>query len=368
MSAAMEQHERWMRRALSLARRAEGMTRPNPPVGAVIVNRGRVVGEGYHRKAGGPHAEIHALNQAGRRARGGTLYVTLEPCSTWGRTPPCTDAILAAGVKTVVAAVRDPNPAHAGRGLRLLSRRGVRIVEGVCAADASALIAPFAKWITTGRPYVTLKLGTTLDGRIADRLYRSRWITGPEAREEVQAMRRRADAIMVGAGTVRADNPSLLPRPPKGRRPWRVIVSSDGRLPAESKVFGDGCARQTIVCVSARCPSEKRRRLAATGAEVVPLPGRKHRVSLASMLRFLWRKGVLHVLCEGGGELAAALVKGGLVDEIVFLIAPRILGSRGPVPAFGGVNWLLGKEPRLTIRSVDRAGDDIVVRAVPWRD
>jgi diaminohydroxyphosphoribosylaminopyrimidine deaminase/5-amino-6-(5-phosphoribosylamino)uracil reductase len=254
-------HEFWMKHALRLARRGEGLTSPNPPVGAVAVKNGKVVGEGYHRRAGGPHAEVVALSKAGTNARGCTLYVTLEPCSTWGRTPPCTNLILSSGVRKVVVSVHDPNPRHSGRGLTMLRRKGVSVVEGVCVDEGMTLIAPFTKWISRGVPYVTLKLGMSVDGKIADRSGRSRWITGPEARKKVHELRRRVDGILVGGGTVRNDNPSLLPRPDHGRRPWRIAVARNGRIPGSSKLLADAAVKQTLIVVSNRCPAKSVDRL-----------------------------------------------------------------------------------------------------------
>ena len=346
---------RWMQRALALARRGEGLTRPNPPVGAVVVKGGRVVGEGWHRKAGGPHAEVHALRAAGARARGATLYVTLEPCSTFGRTPPCTDAVLAAGIARVVVATADPNPKHAGRGLRLLARRGLAMTSGICAAEARALIEPFALRMLTRRPFVTLKLGVTLDGRIADRRGKSKWITGPAARRHVQALRRRVDAILVGAGTVRADDPQLTPRPAAGRRPLRVVVSQSGRLPARARLFTDERAADTVVYVPAGVPVP---RLGA--ATVVAVRG--PRVSLPGVLKDLARRGVMHVLCEGGGELAAALLRAGLVDELQWIVAPRLLGATGR-PAVGGPGWPLAGASPWKLTNVQRVGDDVLLVA-----
>lgn len=337
MSHNRHEDERWMRRALGLARKGEGLTRPNPPVGAVLVRNGHVIGEGYHRMAGGPHAEIEALRKAGSKARGSTLYVTLEPCSTWGRTPPCTDAILAAGVARVVVAVRDPNPAHAGRGLALLRRKGLKTDEGFCHDEAQALIAPFAKWIRSGVPYLTLKLGMSLDGRIADRHGRSRWITGPLARVVVQALRRRADAIMVGARTVIADNPSLLPRPGMGRKPWRVVIAGREKISPRARVLSD----RTLVFRS-----------------------RNGKVSLRRAMKTLARQGILHVVCEGGGELAASLIKARLVDEIWLFMAPAVLGGES-VNAVAGTGWPLAKAPRFKLFSVENVGDDLLIRARP---
>ena len=356
-----------MLRALALARRGEGLTRPNPAVGAVVVRNGRVVGEGYHRKAGGPHAEVVALRQAGDRARGATLYVTLEPCSTWGRTPPCTEAILAAGLRRVVVAVKDPNPKHAGRGLDLLRRRGVQVTCGVGGQDALRLLAPFATWMITGRPRVILKLGMTLDGRIADVRGRSRWITGPSARKMVQALRARSDAILVGRATAQFDNPSLLPVPARGRRPFRVVLDRRGRLPLRSRLFTDGHQEQTLVFVSARAPARYRQQLATRGVEVQVVPADRRGLRLDRVLDALGRKGLLQVVCEGGGELAGALLRQNLVDEAMFFVAPRCLGDAGR-PAVAGVAWRLDDAAGMHVEQTAVVGDDVLIHLVRRKD
>ena len=332
----MTSHEPFMQRALALARRGEGLTRPNPPVGAVLVQNGKIITEGYHKKAGGPHAEVNCLKSATGNLKSATLYVTLEPCSTFGRTPPCTDLILARGIRRIVIGTKDPNPVHTGRGIRILRRAGVEVITGVCRSEAEALIAPFAKRILTGMPYVTLKLAATIDGRIADASGKSKWITGPQARAKVQELRRSADAVMVGAGTVRADNPSLLPRPDKGRTPYRVIVGSN--IPEKSKVLTDEAAERTLVM---------------TG-------------SLKKIFRELGKRGVIHVLCEGGGELAGSLVRAGLVDEFALFIAPSLLGGTG-FPMFGKAGWPLAKMPVLTFETLEKCGKDVFIRALPVR-
>ena len=357
---------KWMEAALRLARLGEGLTRPNPPVGSVVVSRGRVVGRGWHRQAGGPHAEIHALRQAGERARGATLYVTLEPCSTWGRTPPCTEAIIRSGVSRVVAAVSDPNPRHAGRGFRLLRAAGIEVVSGVAAAEAERLLAPFAASMERKRPYVTLKLAVSLDGRIADARGRSKWISGAASRTFVQSLRRRADVVMVGAGTVSKDNPSLLPRPARGRATLRVIVDGRGTVPVRSRVFTDDAACRTILATTGRCPVSRRAALAKRGAEVLILPPAGTGVSLRALMKVLHRRGALHMLCEGGGRLAETLLKAGLVDELVLFIAPIVIGGAG-VAAVGGPGWPLAKAPRFETVEVRKLGKDLMMRAIPAR-
>ncbi len=329
--------EKYMLRAIELAKQGEGLTRPNPPVGAVLVLEDHIIAEGWHREAGGDHAERECLKKLppiAANLENATLYVTLEPCSTEGRTPPCTDIILEKGVGRVVVSIVDPNPKHAGQGLKILEEADVEVVSGVCEKEGRELIAPFEKFITTGMPYVTLKLASTLDGKIADRKGDSKWITGSAARERVQEMRRRADAVMVGAGTVRADNPSLLPRPAEGRKPFRVIMGDN--IPGNSKVFTDeAAAEQTLI----------------------------YNGNLAATMRDLAQEhGVMHVLCEGGGKLAARLIEEGLVDEFAFFIAPKLMGADG-LPNFGRTGGLISEVENLKFLSVEQVGDDVLIKA-----
>lgn len=318
-----------------MAGKGVGLTRPNPPVGAVVVKNGKRVGRGFHAKAGGPHAEVVALGEAGAKAMGGTLYVTLEPCCTHGRTPPCTEAIIRAGITRVVYGCVDPNPAHAGRADAVLKKAGIATTRGVLEAECAGLIRGFTMRMLKKRPYVTLKLACTLDGKIADAQGRSKWITGPAARAAVQSLRRAADAIMVGAETVRQDDPSLLPRPARGRKPYRVIVQGTTPLPAGAKVFTDKAAEQTLVFDGC--------------------------AGLAKLMRDLARWDCLHVLCEGGGVLAGHLLKAGLVDEIWMFYAPKMLGA-GARESVGGHGWLLSHAPSFKLVSAEVLGQDVLVR------
>jgi diaminohydroxyphosphoribosylaminopyrimidine deaminase/5-amino-6-(5-phosphoribosylamino)uracil reductase len=353
----MSLHEPFMQRALALAKRGEGLTRPNPPVGAVLVQNGKIIAEGFHKKAGLDHAERVCLKSAVGNLKSSILYVSLEPCSTTGRTPPCTDLIIERGIRRVVIGCKDPNPAHTGRGIRILRRAGVEVITGVCRAEAEALIAPFAKRILTGMPYVTLKLAATVDGRIADASGKSKWITGPKARAKVQELRRSVDAIMVGAGTVRADDPSLLPRPAKGRAPWRIIVGSN--IPSNSKVLTDEAAEQTLIFSAEQMEGRALSR---------PHAGKRPRrsVALQTVLRELAKRGVMHVLCEGGGELAGSLVRAGLVDEFALFIGPSLLGGDG-FPMVGKRGWPLENMPILRFQTLEKCGKDVFIRAVPVR-
>ena len=355
-----ESEQYWMRHALTLARRAEGMTRPNPPVGAVLIKNGHNIGQGWHKKAGGPHAEVFALRQAGDDARGATLYVTLEPCSTTGRTPPCSDAIIRAGISRVVVGTVDPNPKHAGRGLRQLRKAGIRVDLGACAEEARDLIAPFACHITQHRPFITLKLGLSLDGRIADHTHSSRWITGPDARNEVQALRCAADAIWVGAGTVRHDNPSLWPRPDLKRNPWRIITAQQGPLPLPAQVFTDEHAARTLVAAHEGWQPSCAHRLRQRGISVLELPKKNFLTSLASHLGTM---GLLHILCEGGGILAGELLNASLVDQLCIFLSPKLIG--GPVGATGATQWLLAHAPTFAWKEIRPVGQDVFLRLLP---
>ena len=354
-----------MQRALELARRGVGRTRPNPPVGAVLVKNGRVVGEGWHRAAGRPHAEIEAIRRAGPDARGADLFVTLEPCCTQGRTPPCTEAIARAGIRRVWAAVRDPNPRHRGRGLRRLLNQGIDVREGLCADEARALLAPFARRVLSGRPRVLLKMACTLDGRIADAAGRSRWISSAPARARVQALRRASDAILIGSRTACADDPRLTPRPALGRAPWRVVMDSTGRTPTTAALFASD-AHRTIIAVTRRCPVRRRVAFKATGATcwVFP-PDSAGRVPLDALLRRLAEDGqVMQLLCEGGGTLAGSLLREGWVDELHWIIAPRWLGEDA-MPSVSGGTCPLGGMPPYRVTSAEIVGRDVWMVLVP---
>lgn len=361
-------HERWMKFALQLARKGEGLTRPNPPVGAVITKNRKLISTGFHCRAGADHAEITALKSAGKSAKNASLYITLEPCSTFGKTPPCVEAIIRSGVREVVVATLDPNPRHQGRGIFLLRKAGIKVVEGICRPEAQRLIEPFKKWILTGRPYVTLKLAVSLDGKIADRHGRSRWITGKKARMKVHDLRRQVDAVLVGAGTVLADNPSLLPKPSHNRRPYRIILDARGITPPKARVLRDVFAGRTIMATTPRCPVARRREWSKNGARVWTLPPRKNGVSIASLMKKAGRLGLLHVLCEGGAGAAGSLVNEKAADEFIFILAPRLIGGHNAPSAIGGHGWRLPKAPHLRFTECRRIGDDILIRAKPVKE
>lgn len=351
-----------MTRALALAARGLGRTHPNPAVGAVLVKGGRVVGEGYHRRAGEAHAEAAALRSAGRRAAGSTLYVTLEPCTHHGRTPPCADAVLAAGIARVVVGVVDPNPRVRGRGIRRLRRAGLAVSVGVGGQRCRQLLAGYLKWIETGRPLVVLKLAASLDGRIATAGGASRWITGAAARRRAHELRNRLDAVMVGAGTILADDPRLTCRLRGGRDPIRIVVDGRLRVPPRARLLRQRSPAPTWIFTARGAPRRRVAALTQADATVISLPG-WHTVDLRRVLREVGRRGVTSVLLEGGATLAAAALRARLVDRLVLFLAPVLIGGDG-VPAIGP---LAVAQPSRGIRlqnlHLGGAGHDVVVKA-----
>jgi len=337
----MKDAERWMAHALELARKGEALASPNPMVGAVVVREGRAVGEGFHTYDGFRHAEIVALEAAGAAARGATLYVTLEPCCQQGRTGPCTEAIVAAGIRRVVAALRDPNPAVSSKGFARLRRAGIRVEIGEAEREASKLNEAFARWIRTGLPLVTLKAALSLDGQIAEPAAKRRarsvtWITSRESRAAVQRLRHASDVVLTGIGTVLADDPRLTDRTglPRRRPLLRAVLDSRLRLPLDSRVVRSA-AGDVLVFTTARAAAARARALRRAGAEVVAVGARGGRVDLAAVLQELGRRQFLSVLIEGGSRLNAAALAGGFVDKLIFFVAPQELGPGVPFLAGG---------------------------------
>ncbi|HZR81941.1 MAG TPA: bifunctional diaminohydroxyphosphoribosylaminopyrimidine deaminase/5-amino-6-(5-phosphoribosylamino)uracil reductase RibD [Candidatus Binatia bacterium] len=365
-AAATVADARHMRRALALAQRGLGRTSPNPPVGAVVVKDGRVVGEGWHRRAGTDHAEVVALAAAGERARGATLYCTLEPCSHHGRTPPCAPRVAAAGIRRAVVATADPNPRVRGRGLAALRRAGIAVATGVEERAARELIAAFAHHVRTGKPLVRLKLAASADGRIATRSGRSRWITGPPARALVHRWRDEHDAVLVGVGTVLADDPQLTCRRRGGRDPVRIVVDSRLRTPSAARLL-DGTGGPVWVATTSRAGAAARARLARRGATVLVVPGRGDRVDLGALFRMLGRRDIVSVLAEGGGDVAAALLAGGHVDELRCFTAPLLVGGDG-IPMVGSLGIdEMDRALRLSDVRVQAVGRDWLWIARPAR-
>jgi diaminohydroxyphosphoribosylaminopyrimidine deaminase / 5-amino-6-(5-phosphoribosylamino)uracil reductase len=329
------QDERFMRRALALARLGLGKTSPNPSVGAVLIRKRRIVAKGRTAQAGGPHAEVFALRN--RKAKGATLYVTMEPCSTWGRTPPCTEAIIATGVKRVVVAARDPNPKHNGRGLAVLRRAGIHVEVGLLSDEATALNEAFNKWITTGIPFVVAKAAMSLDGKIATHTGDSKWITSEAARREAHRLRADVDAIMVGANTVIRDNPQLTVRHGvRGKQPWRVVIDGRGRCPCTARLFTDAHRQRTIVLTTSRSPASWRKGLGQSGVHILVIKGSSGHLNLRTALSALGKMDITSLLVEGGGELLGSLFDSRLVDKVALFYAPIIIGGRDAVTAVGG--------------------------------
>lgn len=327
-----------MRRALRLAEKGAGKTSPNPLVGAVIVKNGGIVGEGYHKKAGLPHAEIEALRKAGPTARGARMFVNLEPCCHVGKTPPCTDAILAAGIRQVVVGMRDPNPLVRGKGIRLLKKNGVEIVTGVLQKECARVNEFFCKYIRTRTPFVILKAAVSLDGKIATRLGESQWITGEPARKRVHELRYKVDAIMVGAGTVVKDDPLLTAR--LGRRkdnhPVRVILDNDHVVPLTAKVFRNSRAQKVIYATTARLSRTRERKLRDLGVDVCFLEEKGGGIDLQRLMERLGEKQITSVLIEGGGQVNASALQERIVDKVVFFVAPILIGGGNAPGAIGG--------------------------------
>jgi diaminohydroxyphosphoribosylaminopyrimidine deaminase/5-amino-6-(5-phosphoribosylamino)uracil reductase len=318
-----------MRAALTEAEKGLGRTHPNPAVGAIIVKGGRVVARGHHERAGRPHAEAMALRLAGAKARGATLYSTLEPCDHFGRTPPCTQAVLEAGIAEVVYGSRDPNPLVDGKGVERLRRNGVRVRGRVLEPECDALNRPFFKFFRDGLPYVTLKAAITLDGKIATSTGASKWITGVAAREDAHRLRDRVDALVVGAQTIVADDPRLTTRLPqgRGRSPVRVVVDPSLRTPLSARVYRRRGAR--TIAVASEAPRQRLRGFEDAGVEVWELPSHQGRLDLEALLQRLATEGLLHVALEGGARLFEHFLEARLVDEVVLYVAPKLFGHEG---------------------------------------
>ncbi|MBS4022473.1 MAG: bifunctional diaminohydroxyphosphoribosylaminopyrimidine deaminase/5-amino-6-(5-phosphoribosylamino)uracil reductase RibD [Dethiobacter sp.] len=359
----MEADERYMWLALDLAVQGLGETSPNPMVGAVLAKNGKVIGTGYHHRAGGPHAEIFALEAAKEEARGATLYVTLEPCSHTGSTPPCTDRIIQAGVRKVVVAMQDPNPLVNGQGLAQLHAARIKVKTGVLEEKASRLNESYIKYITTRRPFVTMKAAMTLDGKIATRTGASRWISSERSREFGHRLRRRNDAIMVGVGTVVADNPRLTTRLPEaGPDPLRIVVDSHARTPLEAAVIANKAGRTLLVATTA-ASAESVDALRDNGVDVIQLPpGDDGRVPLDKLMAELGGREITSVLVEGGSALNYSMLAAGLVDKVYFFVAPLLFGGdKAPSPIGGEGVARVDEAWHLTNIEISRYDCDVLV-------
>lgn len=354
--------DRYMRRALELGAQAEGRTRPNPAVGAVVVAENQIVGEGFHPAAGQPHAEVFALQAAAERAENADLYVTLEPCSHQGRTGPCTEAIIAAGIRRVFVGTQDPNPKVAGSGIRRLQQAGIHVEAGFCEAECRRLIAPFAKHVTTGLPYVILKSAVTLDGQTATSTGDSQWISNSRSREEVHRLRDRVDAIMVGVGTVLNDDPKLTTRLPGGRDPLRIVVDSQLRTPPAAALLHLDSSAETLIAHISSAPMERRSRLIENRAALLETAESDGRVDLHDLLFQLGRRGVQSILLEGGAQLNAAFLKADLIDRMMVFVAPKMIGGTGGFGIFAGEGFArLADAKQLQDIRFRQFGDDILI-------
>ena len=355
------QDEEYMRRAIELAKRGAGWTSPNPMVGAVVVKEGRIIGEGWHRKCGGPHAERNAFAALTEPAQGADLFVTLEPCCHHGRTPPCTEAILDHGIHRVVIGSRDPNPMVSGKGAGLLRRHGVIVEEDFLREECDALNPMFFHYITTGRPYVVMKYAMTLDGKIATRTGASQWITGEDARRHVHQLRGRYSAILAGIGTVLADDPMLNCRIDGGHQPVRIIADSHLRLPLDSRLVQTAREYHTIAACAEVCP-EKEAALRSRGVEVLHIPGSDGRVDLRALVEYLGREQIDSVLIEGGGQLHETALKAGIVNHVCAYIAPKLFGGAGAkTPVEGTGVSLPGEGAVLDNPQMTRLGEDLLL-------
>lgn len=362
-----ETDEAWMRQALLLAARGRGKTSPNPMVGCVLVKDGGVVGTGWHRRAGEPHAEVLSLRAAGEAARGATAYVTLEPCAHHGRTPPCAGALIHGGVSRVVAAMEDPDPRTAGKGLKALRQAGIPAEAGVLEAEARKLNEQYILHRTAGRPFVTYKAGMSIDGRTAAGDGTSQWITSEEARRDGHRLRAQSDAICAGVGTVLADDPKLTVRGVRGNRtPLRVVVDSAARTPSGAQVVSPEAP--TVIFTAAGDAEPAVRTLKETGVEVVGIPTQRGTVDLGEMLKILGDRGIVSLLLEGGATLAGAFAAGGLIDRYVFYLAPKLLGDSNAGVMKGWVAGSVTDAAGLTLSEVKRIGPDVRIIAYPCKE
>nr|WP_279342362.1 bifunctional diaminohydroxyphosphoribosylaminopyrimidine deaminase/5-amino-6-(5-phosphoribosylamino)uracil reductase RibD [Geotalea sp. SG265] len=353
-----------MRRAVTLARKGVGKTAPNPAVGCVIVKDGAIVGEGWHRKAGTPHAEVHALHQAGARAEGADVYVTLEPCSHFGKTPPCADALIAARVGRVFVGMVDPNPRVCGAGIGKLRAAGISVTAPLLEEQCRLLNEPFIKHVATGLPFVVLKTAMTMDGKIATVGRDSKWVTSEKSRRYVHKLRAKLDVIMVGVGTVVKDDPLLTSRIPGGRDPLRVVVDSRLRIPLNAQLLHVDSPAKTIV---ATISSDAGRisRLTDLGAEVLSCSGTGDRVDLFSLMTELGKRGVQSILLEGGAELAGEALRKGVVDKCLFFYAPKLIAGEGLGPFAGDGVDKMADALKLQDVTVIKFGEDILIQGYP---
>jgi len=356
-----------MNLALKLAEKGRGWVSPNPLVGACLVKKNRLIASGFHAKFGAPHAEAEVIRRAGRKARGAALYVTLEPCSTYGKTPPCTEAILSAGIKRVVVAAIDPNPKHLGRGIEILKKRGVSVTTGVLKKEAQKQNQAFFKWVQKGIPFVILKMAQSLDGKIASRTGRSRWISGPRARAWVHALRASVDAVLVGKNTLLLDDPRLTVRNGRvHREPWRIVLDRKGESPKNARLFQTG-GHAILVC-SQTYFKPVTQKFRNTPVTVLPLKEKKGKLDLNELLKRLGAFGISSLLVEGGGEVAWSFLSSRLVDKVAWVIAPKIVGGKDAKTSVEGVGVDgLEKAPDIQVERLVPLGKDFLIEGYVQR-
>ncbi len=363
---ARGEDEKYMALALRLAEKGRGMVSPNPMVGTVVVRNGKVVGMGYHAALGKPHAEVEALRGAGSKAMGSTTYLNLEPCYHWGRTPPCVEELIKAKVKEVVVAMRDPNPRVRGKGISKLRSAGIKVRVGILRKEAEKLNESFIKYITKGMPFVILKAALSLDGKIATKTGDSKWITGKEVRDYVHRLRSQVDGILVGINTILKDDPLLTVRRKKkegrGKKPIRVIVDSQARIPLKARVLRSLDLNPTIIATTRNAPKKRIKTLEEKGAEVI-LMGKSKKVDLKGLMKKLGKREVSSLLIEGGGEIIASALKERIVDKILFFLAPKLIGGRDAItPIEGEGIKRLSEAIQLKDVEVKRFGEDLLIQ------
>lgn len=351
-----------MKQALALAKKGWGRTNPNPLVGAVIVKEDEIIGQGYHHQLGDAHAEIEALNAAKKDVKGATLYVNLEPCSHFGRTPPCVQTIIQTGIKEVVIGMEDPNPMVSGNGIRILKEAGITVITNVLENEAKALNDIFIKYITHKEPYVILKAAMTLDGKIAAHTGDSKWVTGAKARAHVHQIRERVSAIMVGINTVLLDNPSLTTRTINKLDCTRIIVDSQGRIPLGSQVINSDSKAKTILATTTRIPTEKESLLKEKGLILIKCDGKDGRVDLQLLMKELYKLEIDSILLEGGGTLNWSAIESGIVDKVMFYIAPKLIGGANAITPIEGNGFpIMNKALSLKNLTMKKLGEDFLM-------
>ena len=354
----------YMKIALKLAAKADEQTYPNPMVGAVIVKQGKIVGKGYHKKAGTEHAEILAIREASHKCRGATMYVTLEPCNHFGKTPPCTKAVIESGIKKVVISLKDPNPITSGKGIQKLKASGIKVILGKYAEETALLNRKYIKFITTGMPYITLKSAQTLDGKIAARDGSSQWISNENSRKYVKKKRSKYDAILIGTNTLMTDDPFLLDEAKKGYNVCRIIIDSELKISFSSNIIKTSQKAPVIIVATEKALESKINKLnSIKGVEIIRIRSRKGRVPLSTLFKTLAKRGLINILIEGGGEIAGSILEERLLDEVMFFISPKLLGGSYDSVKGIGISHI-NKALELTDFTIKRFGEDILIRGI----